>query len=95
MKCPTCGSEESAVIKSDSEADLVRRRRQCGTCGFRWSTVEASAADWKYRKSVLTLANALARAVSNPGRIDEDPSGTRLTITIDPVYPIGPRNGGG
>lgn len=42
MKCPFCASEDSRVVDSrDSEAgDAVRRRRECGECGRRYTTYE-------------------------------------------------------
>ncbi len=91
MKCPICGHAESSVITTDRQEDAVRRRRQCDVCGYRWATVEASAEDWRYRKRVVTLARALAQAISSSGHIYEDPAGTRLTIVLDP--PIPPRPG--
>lgn len=38
--CPKCGAAESAVIDSRPIEDAVRRRRACGGCGARWTTVE-------------------------------------------------------
>ncbi|OJI07623.1 transcriptional regulator NrdR [bacterium CG10_46_32] len=42
MKCPSCDHEETRVLDSRlSEQDnTVRRRRECGQCGFRFSTRE-------------------------------------------------------
>ena len=42
MKCPSCDHEETRVLDSRlSELDnTVRRRRECGKCGFRFSTRE-------------------------------------------------------
>jgi transcriptional repressor NrdR len=42
MKCPFCASEDSRVVDSrDSESgDAVRRRRECGECGRRYTTYE-------------------------------------------------------
>ena len=40
MKCPYCGSRETKVIdKRDTEA-ITRRRRECGSCGRRFTTYE-------------------------------------------------------
>ncbi|NLF25306.1 MAG: transcriptional repressor NrdR [Deltaproteobacteria bacterium] len=40
MRCPKCGSEKSAVIDSRSDGDTTRRRRECQSCEFRFSTYE-------------------------------------------------------
>jgi len=42
MKCPYCGREEDKVIDSRSvqEGKAVRRRRQCLSCGKRFTTYE-------------------------------------------------------
>jgi hypothetical protein len=40
MHCPACGSDGHAVIDSRPSGGLIRRRRSCSACGFRWSTIE-------------------------------------------------------
>ncbi len=42
MRCPKCGCEESKVVDSrPSEGnDAIRRRRECASCGFRFTTYE-------------------------------------------------------
>lgn len=42
MKCPSCGDDESKVVDSRSSAEntAIRRRRECLSCGFRFSTYE-------------------------------------------------------
>lgn len=40
MKCPECGCEESKVIDSRPSENKVRRRRECISCGFRFTTYE-------------------------------------------------------
>jgi len=42
MRCPFCGDEDSRVVDSrDSESgDAIRRRRECGYCGRRYTTYE-------------------------------------------------------
>ena len=49
MKCPFCGFEDSEVLESRvvEEGVGIRRRRECGKCGKRFTTVE------KIRNSVL------------------------------------------
>ncbi len=40
MHCPKCGSDESKVIESRDAGDAVRRRRECLSCGSRYTTYE-------------------------------------------------------
>ena len=42
MKCPFCGYEESKVIDSrpTDEGERIRRRRECISCGKRFTTYE-------------------------------------------------------
>lgn len=42
MKCPFCGYEESKVIDSrpTDEGERIRRRRECLSCGKRFTTYE-------------------------------------------------------
>ena len=42
MKCPYCGSEDTIVTDSRpvEESNSIRRRRQCDSCGRRFTTYE-------------------------------------------------------
>ncbi len=41
MKCPFCGTAETSVLESRTAEDgSIRRRRECGKCGKRFTTVE-------------------------------------------------------
>ena len=40
MKCPYCGSADHRVVDSRDAADAIRRRRQCESCGERFTTYE-------------------------------------------------------
>jgi transcriptional repressor NrdR len=40
MRCPKCSCERTSVIDSRSEAASIRRRRECQSCQFRFSTYE-------------------------------------------------------
>jgi transcriptional repressor NrdR len=42
VKCPYCKAEDTAVVDSreSEDGDSVRRRRQCETCGKRFTTYE-------------------------------------------------------
>ena len=45
MRCPTCGFSESKVVDSRSadEGASIRRRRECLSCGHRFTTYERLA----------------------------------------------------
>lgn len=45
MKCPICAHNETKVNDSrvSSDANNIKRRRECTNCGFRFSTVEEIA----------------------------------------------------
>ncbi len=42
MKCPSCHRNDTSVMDSrvTDEGLAIRRRRECDTCGYRFSTVE-------------------------------------------------------
>jgi transcriptional repressor NrdR len=40
VHCPFCGSEATSVVDSRDAGDAVRRRRECGGCGNRFTTYE-------------------------------------------------------
>ncbi|MCL4134934.1 UNVERIFIED_CONTAM: hypothetical protein GTU68_029230 [Idotea baltica] len=40
MRCPKCASDKSAVIDSRNTGSAIRRRRECQSCEFRYSTYE-------------------------------------------------------
>jgi transcriptional repressor NrdR len=41
MKCPYCGSEESKTLETrDSQENTTRRRKECISCGKRFTTYE-------------------------------------------------------
>ena len=43
MKCPQCGDFDDKVIDTRAQkcGDVIRRRRECLACGFRYSTIES------------------------------------------------------
>jgi len=40
MKCPKCSSESLSVIDSRGDDNAIRRRRECQSCNFRFTTFE-------------------------------------------------------
>lgn len=45
MRCPFCKEDDSRVVDSraSEEGVAIRRRRECGSCGKRFTTVETAA----------------------------------------------------
>ncbi|MDA0999577.1 MAG: transcriptional regulator NrdR [bacterium] len=50
MKCSTCGFPDSRVVDSRTtkEGTSVRRRRECESCGHRFTTYERPEVSWPY-----------------------------------------------
>lgn len=46
MKCKECASSGCAVIDSRECEMGTRRRRECQSCGYRWTTYEMTAEQW-------------------------------------------------
>jgi len=40
MRCFRCGADKDSVIDSRADGALIRRRRECNQCGYRFSTLE-------------------------------------------------------
>jgi len=57
MKCPFCAGEDSQVLESRTveEGNAIRRRRECGKCGKRFTTFE------KVRDTVLWVIKKSGR----------------------------------
>lgn len=49
MLCPECSNktEVDATRKHESRANVLRRRRRCVNCGYRFTTYEIPAAEWE------------------------------------------------
>lgn len=62
MNCP-CGNDTLVVDSRPSPEGYVRRRRECQTCGMRFSTYEVEASDWRLLKEHAGKARALARSL--------------------------------
>lgn len=50
MHCPRCGSSESKVTdtRESSAGEVIKRRRLCTKCGYRFSTMERVEFDFPY-----------------------------------------------
>jgi transcriptional regulator NrdR family protein len=50
MRCPECGSMEKNKVcntRTNIDQTITKRRRECLTCGHRWTTYEMDAAEIK------------------------------------------------
>lgn len=68
MKCPACEGGGHFVLSTRNHPQEVRRTRECGACGHRWTTVEmlADSAEMmtKAREFVRNMA-ALAKEIDH------------------------------
>jgi len=86
MRCPTCGERDTRVIDSRDLDDgaTIRRRRECGVCGARFTTYErveaarllvvkrdGSRQDFDRDKLAAGLAKALTRRPVPASAADE------------------------
>lgn len=79
MRCPFCGAEDTKVIDSRlaSEGEQVRRRRECLSCGERFTTFESAQ---------LTMPHIIKRGGERVA-FDEDKlrAGMQLALQKRPV----------
>jgi len=57
MKCPSCNASNDRVVDTRTRRDGIYRRRECITCGIRWSTCEVIVEDHSVDHSVLQGVN--------------------------------------
>ena len=79
MKCPFCAGEDSQVLESRTveEGSAIRRRRECGKCGKRFTTFE------KVRDTVLWVIKKNGRR--EPFERDKVKRGVLRAIEKRPV----------
>jgi transcriptional repressor NrdR len=84
MQCPYCGSDQHRVVDSREAADAIRRRRECESCGERFTTYERAEAVRMYvvkrngrrepfdaDKLLRGLSRAAAKRPIEPERLEE------------------------
>lgn len=59
MKCPNCGHPKSHVTRSTSDGQVITRTRECDECIFKWSTTEASSAEFRRLRDLQTAVRQL------------------------------------
>jgi transcriptional regulator NrdR family protein len=58
VSCPKCSGEQVQVIETSASATaIVRRRRECKQCGYRFSTVEITVDDYEALQARVNLAD--------------------------------------
>jgi hypothetical protein len=60
-KCPECGGKSEVKDSRPTESGDIRRRRECGKCGDRWTTYEVHSEDYRSRSVAGDLIDGLAR----------------------------------
>ena len=99
MKCPFCGSTANRVVDSRDAGDAIRRRRECESCGERFTTYERAEALRMYvvkrggrreRFDRDKLLRGLERAAA-AGKRELDPE--RLNRVVDEITDAVRRNG--
>src|SRR3954447_7976806 len=84
MQCPFCASTQHRVVDSREAADAIRRRRQCESCGERFTSYERAEAvrmhvvkrdgrrePFDRDKLLRGLQRAAAKRPIEPERLDE------------------------
>jgi transcriptional repressor NrdR len=66
MKCPYCGSEDTRVINSRpaDEGSAIRRRRECASCGRRYTTYERAQFE-----ALMVVKRSGRREAFNPDKL--------------------------
>ena len=79
MRCPWCGNDEDKVVDSRPAegGEAIRRRRQCLSCGRRYTTYE--------RVEELGLLVAKSDGTQEPWNRDKMVAGVRKAIVNRPV----------
>ena len=72
MKCPFCGTEDTAVADTriNEDADIVRRRRRCQACDKRFTT---------YERAEIRLPQVVKK---NGSRIEFDREKLRASLAL-------------
>lgn len=70
MKCPECGNENLYTINSRPFGEIIRRRKECGCCGYRFNTYESRM--YLDKESLLMIKKALDYYKENNKLTDKD-----------------------
>lgn len=53
MKCPSCNGVDEFVIDTRDISEGQRRRRECRTCGHKWTTLEMPMVEVEKMREVI------------------------------------------
>ncbi len=81
MKCPYCDNCDTRVVDSRESSDRIRRRRECGDCGRRFTTYETAekfditvvkrdGTEQEFREE--KIRSGIQRAVEKTGMTEEE-----------------------
>lgn len=59
MQCPRCKAYGLSCTDSRTDGETIRRRRRCLNCGYRFTTYEISAEDYRKLKGEVEGTEAL------------------------------------
>ena len=62
MKCPLCHHDDTRVMRTVGDENVIRRSRQCARCGHRWPTVEMDTAR---AGRLIELEREIRRMIAN------------------------------
>ena len=65
MICPVCFSNQIHVVDSRNKGNFVCRRRECLTCGERFSTVEMLKDEFKTMEEEVKFAGRVKGVLRN------------------------------
>jgi transcriptional regulator NrdR family protein len=56
MQCPSCGSEDLKTVDSRPSDGMIRRRKECKSCGGRFSTYEITEKEYNRLKRLVKVS---------------------------------------
>ena len=54
IHCSECSGESAVIDSRPSKTGIIRRRRQCLNCGYRWTTMEINEIDFDLLDDAIT-----------------------------------------
>lgn len=57
MQCPNCNSTDLKTVDSRASEDKHRRRKECQSCGGRFTTYEITEKEYNRLKRLVAVAN--------------------------------------
>jgi transcriptional regulator NrdR family protein len=61
LRCPQCWDPKRVKVydtRTSPDKDVVKRRRECSCCGYRWTTLERNPTVLRPAKAVPALTKA-------------------------------------